>query len=152
MASDLVHFTLLYFFLFPGPPPLRVEKMGMRKAVISGGEQDVVNLSLRLALARLITERAGQPHSLLILDEVFGSLDTDRRRNVLDVLNNLRDWFEQILVISHIEDINESADRCLYVVRDEHTRQSQVLARLPTEPIPSAVVATEHASQARLEL
>ncbi len=106
---------------------------GMRKAVISGGEQDVVNLSLRLALARLITERAGQPLSLLILDEVFGSLDTDRRRNVLDVLNNLRDWFEQILVISHIEEINESADRCLYVVRDERTRRSQVLERLPTE-------------------
>lgn len=125
---------------------------GMRKAVISGGEQDVVNLSLRLALARLITERAGQSLSLLILDEVFGSLDTDRRRNVLDVLNNLRDWFEQILVISHIEEINESADRCLYVVRDERTRRSQVLERLPSEELLSAVVATEPAPQARLDL
>ncbi len=125
---------------------------GMRKAVISGGEQDVVNLSLRLALARLITERAGQSLSLLILDEVFGSLDTDRRRNVLDMLNNLRDWFEQILVISHIEEINESADRCLYVVRDERTRRSQVLERLPSEEALSAVVATEPPAQARLDL
>ncbi|MCS7066833.1 MAG: SMC family ATPase, partial [Fimbriimonadales bacterium] len=97
---------------------------GMRKAVISGGEQDIVNLCMRLALARLITERAGQPLSLLILDEVFGSLDIDRRQNVLTLLNNLRDWFEQILIISHIEDINEAADRTLYVVRDERTRTS----------------------------
>jgi len=102
---------------------------GMRKAVISGGEQDIVNLCMRLALARLITERAGQPLSLLILDEVFGSLDTDRRQNVLMLLNNLRDWFEQILIISHIEDINEAADRTLYVVRDERTRVSRVLLR-----------------------
>ncbi len=103
---------------------------GIRKTVISGGEEDVVNLSLRLALARLITERAGQPLSLLILDEVFGSLDTERRASVLNLLNTLRDWFEQILVISHIEDINESAERCLYVVRDERTRTSQVFEKL----------------------
>jgi len=102
---------------------------GMRKAVISGGEEDIVNLCMRLALARLITERAGQPLSLLILDEVFGSLDTDRRQNVLMLLNNLRDWFEQILIISHIEEINEAADRTLYVVRDERTRTSQILER-----------------------
>ena len=102
---------------------------GMRKAVISGGEEDIVNLCMRLALARLITERAGQPLSLLILDEVFGSLDTDRRQNVLTLLNNLRDWFEQILIISHIEEINEAADRTLYVVRDERTRTSQILER-----------------------
>jgi exonuclease SbcC len=102
---------------------------GMRKAVISGGEEDIVNLCMRLALARLITERAGQPLSLLILDEVFGSLDTDRRQNVLMLLNNLRDWFEQILIISHIEEINEAADRTLYVVRNERTRTSQILER-----------------------
>jgi exonuclease SbcC len=102
---------------------------GMRKAVISGGEEDIVNLCMRLALARLITERAGQPLSLLILDEVFGSLDSDRRQNVLTLLNNLRDWFEQILIISHIEEINEAADRTLYVVRDERTRTSQIVER-----------------------
>lgn len=102
----------------------------VRKTVISGGEEDVVNLSLRLALARLITEKAGQPLSLLILDEVFGSLDTERRANVLNLLNSLRDWFEQILVISHIEEINESADRCLYVVRDDNTRTSRIYEKL----------------------
>jgi exonuclease SbcC len=117
---------------------------GMRKAVISGGEEDIVNLCMRLALARLITERAGQPLSLLILDEVFGSLDTDRRQNVLMLLNNLRDWFEQILIISHIEDINEAADRTLYVVRDERTRASRVLMRMPdTLPEESDLLETD---------
>lgn len=112
----------------------------VRKTVISGGEEDVVNLSLRLALARLITEKAGQPLSLLILDEVFGSLDTERRANVLNLLNSLRDWFEQILVISHIEEINESADRCLYVVRDEHTRTSRIYEKLDRTTLTEAII------------
>lgn len=106
---------------------------GVPKTVISGGETDIVNLSLRLALARLITERAGQPLSLLILDEVFGSLDTERRQNVLEVLRRLRDWFQQILVISHIEDINEAADHCLWVIHDERHRRSRIVERPPIE-------------------
>jgi exonuclease SbcC len=48
---------------------------GDPKPVISGGEEDIVNLCLRLAISQMITERSGQPFSLLILDEVFGSLD-----------------------------------------------------------------------------
>ena len=52
---------------------------GDPKAVISGGEEDVANLALRLAISQMIAERAGQPLSLLILDEIFGSLDEDRR-------------------------------------------------------------------------
>ncbi|GIV07491.1 MAG: hypothetical protein KatS3mg017_0693 [Fimbriimonadales bacterium] len=100
---------------------------GQRKAVISGGEEDIVNLSLRLALARLITERAGLPLSLLILDEVFASLDSERRHNVMALLNNLRTWFSQILVISHFEEINEAADRCLRIQRNPLTRASEIV-------------------------
>ncbi len=109
---------------------------GHRKAVISGGEEDIVNLSLRLALARLITERAGQPLSLLILDEVFASLDAERRQNVMELLNNLRNWFDQILVISHFEEINEAADRCVRVRRNPLTRASELVEpELPTLPL-----------------
>ncbi|MCX7924455.1 MAG: SMC family ATPase [Fimbriimonadales bacterium] len=109
---------------------------GHRKAVISGGEEDIVNLSLRLALARLITERAGQPLSLLILDEVFASLDSERRQNVMELLNNLRNWFDQILVISHFEEINEAADRCVRVRRNPLTRASELVEpELPTLPL-----------------
>ena len=44
-----------------------------------GGEEDIANLALRLAISQMIAERAGQPLSLLVLDEIFGSLDEDRR-------------------------------------------------------------------------
>lgn len=97
-----------------------------RKRVISGGEEDVVALCLRLALSELIQERQGHPMSLLILDEVFGSLDPERRQSVLDRLVALRPRFQQILVISHIEEINQVADRCLYVRHDTATHASYV--------------------------
>ncbi|HEY0868020.1 MAG TPA: SMC family ATPase [Fimbriimonas sp.] len=99
---------------------------GVAKAVISGGEEDVVALALRLALSELIQERQGRPMSLLILDEVFGSLDADRRQAVLDRLTALKGRFQQILVISHIEEINQVADQCLYLARDPESRATKV--------------------------
>jgi exonuclease SbcC len=99
---------------------------GISKQVISGGEEDVVALSLRLALSELIQERNGRPMTLLILDEVFGSLDTERRQSVLDRLASMKGRFHQILVISHIEEINQVADQALYLVRDPDTRATVV--------------------------
>lgn len=97
-----------------------------QKPVISGGEEDVVALALRLSLAQIIQERSGQPMSLLMLDEVFGSLDVDRRSSVMEQIDSLRGTFEQILVISHIDSINDSADRCVEVRYDPVSRQSTV--------------------------
>ncbi len=98
----------------------------IEKPVISGGEEDVVALALRLALSELIQERQGRPMSLLILDEVFGSLDSVRRQSVLDRLASIKGRFAQILVISHIEEINQVADQCLYVSRDSDSRSARV--------------------------
>ncbi len=101
-----------------------------QKPVISGGEEDIVALSLRLALAQMIQERSGQPMGLLMLDEVFGSLDSDRRINVMDQIDSLRNTFDQILVISHIDTINESADRCIEVRYNPQTKKSQINERI----------------------
>src|SRR3989442_13030531 len=53
---------------------------GVPKPVISGGEEDIANLVLRLAISQMIAERAGQPLSLLMLDEIFASLDKKLRQ------------------------------------------------------------------------
>ncbi|MEO7363688.1 MAG: SMC family ATPase, partial [Gemmatimonadaceae bacterium] len=85
------------------------------KLVVSGGEEDLCNLVLRLAISQMIAERAGQAFSLLILDEVFGSLDETRRDNVIELLRHLQDRFEQVIVITHIEQVREGLDRVLLV-------------------------------------
>jgi len=81
--------------------------------VLSGGEEDVVSLALRLAISQMIAERAGQPLSLLVLDEIFGSLDEDRRTAVIDLLRHLADRFPQVILITHIESVRDGFDRVL---------------------------------------
>lgn len=116
---------------------------GIPKPVISGGEEDLANLVLRLAISQMIAERAGQAFSLLILDEVFGSLDESRRDNVVELLRRLQDRFEQVILITHIESVREGLDRVIEVRYDEESGTSRVrqsedvehepgsLARLP---------------------
>jgi exonuclease SbcC len=105
---------------------LMVLDEGEEKPVISGGEEDVANLVLRLSLSQMIAERAGHPLSLLILDEVFGSLDVARRDNVVQLLHHLEDRFEQVILITHIEGIRESLDQVLRVDYDERAGCSAV--------------------------
>jgi len=99
---------------------------GEEKPVISGGEEDIANLVIRLAVSQMIADRAGHPLSVLILDEVFGSLDLERRDNVIELLNRLSDRFEQVILITHIESIREGLDQVIQVEYDERSGTSIV--------------------------
>ncbi len=88
---------------------------GVPKPVISGGEEDIASLVLRLAISQMIAERAGQPLSLLVLDEIFGSLDESRRHHVVGLLRRLADRFPQVVLITHIEQVREGLDRVIRV-------------------------------------
>jgi DNA repair protein SbcC/Rad50 len=108
---------------------------GEEKPVISGGEEDIANLVLRLAISQMIAERAGQPLSVLILDEVFASLDLERRDSVIQLLHKLSDRFEQVILITHVETIREGLDQVLRVSYDERSGASLVREEL-TAPAP----------------
>lgn len=92
---------------------------GELKPVISGGEEDIANLCIRLAISQMIAQRSGRSLSLLILDEVFGSLDENRRNNVISLLYSLTNNFEQVILITHIDDIKEGIDNIIRVEYDE---------------------------------
>jgi exonuclease SbcC len=105
------------------------------KPVISGGEEDLANLVLRLSISEMIAERAGQSFSLLILDEVFGSLDEVHRHNVVDLLRRLQGRFEQVILITHIESVRDGLDRVLTVRYDEASGSSKVEAEREDEEL-----------------
>ena len=88
------------------------------KPVISGGEEDIVNLAMRLAISQMIAERAGKPLSLLVLDEIFGSLDEERRASVLALLRALSDRFPQVILITHVEGMRDAFDRLIRMSYD----------------------------------
>jgi len=99
---------------------------GIGKPVLSGGEEDLANLVLRLAVSQMIAERSGQTFSLLVLDEVFGSLDETRRFNVLELLRALGDRFEQVILITHIESVRDGLDQVISVRYDPSIAASMV--------------------------
>jgi exonuclease SbcC len=94
----------------------------------SGGESDLANLSLRLAISRIIADRTGAaPINFLILDEIFGSQDPNRKRSVLAALSRLSTQFRQIFLITHIEDIKDTMN---YVIRVEEQEDGTSRAEL----------------------
>jgi len=106
---------------------LMVLDEGEEKPVISGGEEDIANLVLRLAISQMIAERAGQQLSILILDEVFGSLDIEHRDAVVQLLHRLEGRFEQVILITHVDGIREGLDNVLRVEFDERSGASRVV-------------------------
>ncbi|MCB0339822.1 MAG: hypothetical protein KDD53_09465, partial [Bdellovibrionales bacterium] len=94
---------------------------GEPKPVISGGEEEILNLCLRLALSQMLAERAGERFSLLVLDGVFGSLDETRRFNVIHLLERLRARFEQIVVITHIEEVKDALEHLITLEFNDST-------------------------------
>ncbi len=104
---------------------------GEARRVISGGEEDIANLALRLAISQMIADRAGQPLSLLVLDEIFGSLDEERRTAVLDLLRGLADRFPQVILITHIETVREGFDRVIRVDVDAERGTARVRDEAP---------------------
>lgn len=76
----------------------------------SGGERDVVSLCARLALSEVVGSAAVRPPRFLVLDEVFGSLDSERRVHLLETLGALASagHFRQMFIISHVDDVQQS--------------------------------------------
>jgi exonuclease SbcC len=76
----------------------------------SGGERDVVALCARLAMSELVGSAALRPPRFLVLDEVFGSLDSERRAQLLGTLGSLAGsgHFQQMFIISHVDDVQQS--------------------------------------------
>jgi DNA repair protein SbcC/Rad50 len=66
-------------------------------------------------VGEVLAERSGEQLGFLVLDEVLGSQDEQRRGNILRALAHLRGRFRQILLITHIEDVKDALEHVLYV-------------------------------------
>lgn len=74
----------------------------------SGGEQFRVNFAIRLALSRILARRSGARLQTLVIDEGFGSQDTSGRQRLVEAINTIQDDFERILVITHIDELQDA--------------------------------------------
>ncbi len=82
----------------------------------SGGEIDLANLVLRIAISKTLTELNGASNiGFLAFDEVFGSQDEGRRMEILEAFHTIKEQYRQIFLISHEMDIKEMFERVVEV-------------------------------------
>jgi len=74
---------------------------------LSGGQQTIVNIGLRLGFSKVIKKRAKTNIGFVVLDEPFGVLDEYSKTLVRRMLTLMLDWFEQVIAISHVDSIKE---------------------------------------------
>lgn len=75
----------------------------------SGGEVDLANFCLRIAITKAIIDLSGASNRLefLAFDEIFGSQDEERRLEMMLALNYLQEQFRQIYIVSHIDSLKD---------------------------------------------
>ena len=83
----------------------------------SGSETDLANLALRVAISEHVRLLSGGAVGLLVLDEVFGPLDGERKARMLAALERLRSRFRQVLVVTHDDAIKAELPQAVEVVK-----------------------------------
>ena len=85
------------------------DSAGVREyEMFSGGEAFRINFAIRLALSEVLAQRAGARLQTLVVDEGFGSQDEAGRQRLVEVIGLVRQDFEKILVITHIDELKDA--------------------------------------------
>ncbi len=74
----------------------------------SGGEAFRINFAIRLALAKLLAQRAGAALQLLIIDEGFGTQDSEGCDRLIAAINAIASDFACILTVTHMPHLKEA--------------------------------------------
>ncbi len=78
----------------------------------SGGEIDLANLVLRIAISKTLSELSGSGGvGFLAFDEVFGSQDEERRYEIMEAFHTIKEQYRQIFLISHESEIKEMFEK-----------------------------------------
>ena len=105
---------------------IRDESGERRYEMYSGGEAFRLNFAIRLALSRLLTQRAGAKLSTLVIDEGFGSQDAEGRQRLVEAIRAVAGDFDRIIVITHLDELKAEFAHRIEVSKDatgSHVRQ-----------------------------
>ena len=94
------------------------DELGTRNyEMFSGGEAFRIDFAIRIALSKLLAKRAGAPLPTLIIDEGFGTQDSYGIGKLKEAINSIRDDFDKIIVITHIEELKDAFPTRINVVK-----------------------------------
>lgn len=93
----------------------------------SGGEAFRINFAIRLALAKLLAQRAGAALQLLIVDEGFGTQDAEGCDRLIAAINAIAADFACILTVTHMPHLKEAFQARIEVNKTQQGSQLHLL-------------------------
>jgi exonuclease SbcC len=93
----------------------------------SGGEAFRVNFAIRLALSEILAQRKGARLRTLVIDEGFGSQDTQGRQRLIEAINLVKNDFAKILVITHLDELKDAFPARIEVEKGERGSMVRVI-------------------------
>ena len=84
----------------------------------SGGEAFRIDFALRVGISKFIANRSGAQLRTLVIDEGFGTQDREGLNQFVQVINSIKDDFDKILAITHVDELRER-----FPVRIEVTKE-----------------------------
>ena len=93
----------------------------------SGGEAFRINFAIRLALAKLLAQRAGTALQMLIIDEGFGTQDAEGCSRLIAAINAISSDFACILTVTHMPHLKEAFQARIEVEKSPTGSQLKLL-------------------------
>jgi DNA repair exonuclease SbcCD ATPase subunit len=73
----------------------------------SGSETDLANLALRVAISHHLSRMSDADVGMMVLDEVLGALDAERKDLFVQTVGRLAGRFHQLFVVTHAEQVKD---------------------------------------------
>ena len=105
-----------------------VDQDGCRSVkTLSGGEKFLLSLSLAIGLASVVQARGtGVRMEAMFIDEGFGSLDSKRIDDAMEILESVRRSSGLVGIISHVERLEETIPARIEVTKSKNGSQCRV--------------------------
>ncbi len=86
--------------------------------LFSGGEAFRINFALRIALSKMLARRAGACLRTLVIDEGFGTQDSEGLERLVEVIRAIKNDFSKIIVITHLTELKNIFETHIEVKKD----------------------------------
>lgn len=88
----------------------------------SGGEKKLLKLIIRLSLSIYQAMKNKVKYGIFVLDECTDTLDSEKRLEMVEIIKGLNKYFNQILIVSHSEELQGHFSNKIEFVKDEYTK------------------------------
>ena len=87
--------------------------------LFSGGQKQRINLAIRVGLSKFLSNRSNSDIQFFFIDEGLSTLDDDGRANFLEMIGAISQMFEQIFIISHMEDVKDAFEQKILITKTQ---------------------------------